>query len=248
MRRWISLFIVMVIGLARLALLPAAAQEQQEWQFGKNGEEVRWSGVSRPLPPADPVPAPPGGAQVMQPYSVFFSEDYAAVPVVPDAEFMVIVVKQGSFALDLMPPDLNVKPSDPEAFLVQPIDGPIPILNRVSGEPYYENSNDVVLRDGSPCVSMCVIPVQTAVRIREGDKVVAKEGAICLYCLLNSSVDATDQGLFDVYVLRDAGSNPQDFSWIRNWEDEQKLQSQTSDAPLVRAWAYLNPGSGCKDG
>jgi hypothetical protein len=70
--------------------------------------------------------------------------------------------------------------------------------------------------------------------------VIAEKGALCIYCLLHSSM-----GHLEVFVLLDPGSGPEDFTWIRPWEASPGDFAATPSAstePAVMAWAFLNPG------
>ena len=55
--------------------------------------------------------------------------------------------------------------------------------------PYYVPAGGHVpdATSNSDCTSMCMIPVEVAVQVKPGDRIVAREGAICLWCLLNQT-------------------------------------------------------------
>jgi hypothetical protein len=94
---------------------------------------------------------------------------------------------------------------------------------------------------------MCVIPVETVVEVKPGDKIIAREGAICLWCLLNKSVgEANEQGLLLVSPVLPASAQPEDFSWVESWDESVNFATPTADTASVKmAWAF-NPPTGCR--
>src|SRR5215211_5526164 len=55
-----------------------------------------WSAVCRPVPIVDAsLPAPMDGSERMQPYVVKFAEEFGATNPSVNAEFMVVVVREG---------------------------------------------------------------------------------------------------------------------------------------------------------
>ena len=61
-----------------------------------------WSAVCRPIPVLDSsLAAPIEGSELLQPYVVKFAEEFGATNPSVNAEFMVVVVREGFFALDL---------------------------------------------------------------------------------------------------------------------------------------------------
>jgi hypothetical protein len=214
------------------------------------------------------VPVSPLGEAILQPYSVYFFEDYAAVPMITDftTEFMVVLVQMGNFTLDVSSATENgivVFPAEDVA------EKRIPLMKAVlggSGEPeppYYTATGDHLIVDGDECTRVCPIPAGEIVQIKPGDRVVAREGALCLYCLLNSNFSTADEddpsnlddrGLLQVFPLLAAGSDPESFSWIQDWLKDQGIQgsgatpSAQSGRQGMVGWAYFNPGSNCVRG
>ena len=229
MRRSFVLGIVALLGLAPLGIgqISTSAQEGQDiptGDFAVNwNSDTHWEGVSRPEIVQQTAPERgdiPPVIETLPQFEVYFAVEFAAVPVIYDAEFMIVVVQEGSFALDLTPGEAS--PAGDQSFLVHPGDGgPIPTMipsDPPDMEPYYELSGDFVLgADDQPCTSMCVIPSKTIVEVKPGDKIVARERAICLWCLLNNTVGKNnDQGLLLVSPVLPATEQPDDFKWIQS--------------------------------
>jgi hypothetical protein len=255
-----------MIGMAVLATPPVAAeQSNRDWRIG--GEGQRWEGVSRPEPPStEAIAPPPDGDQIMEPYAVFFSEDYAAVPEMRGRfkpEFMVVVVQEGSFALDTGDKEPGI--------VVFPAAGqPIPVMQpKKDAAPYYELTDPLeVVQDpsGGDCTLACSIPADTVVQVKPGDRIVAREGALCVWCLLNSNFEPgneeaeyDDQGLLQVFALLNAGASPDSFSWIRDWEEMQAqatggaannggdaTPAASGPEQTMLAWAF-NPQARCRN-
>ncbi|MBA3450301.1 MAG: hypothetical protein H0T18_03700 [Chloroflexia bacterium] len=215
-------------------------------------ESYYWEGVCRPIPPDEPAPAPVGGDFIMQPYTVFFKEGFAAVPDSSSGdfrpEFMVVIVRDGTFALD-------VKRDTPGRVTVTGAGNEIPILSAFAErEPYYTAMKGAVLvdRDGNPCVRGCEIPPETVVQLETGDRIVAEEGAICVYCLLGANNQRKGEtGLLEVFVLRRAGEDAETFSWIDSWDRAQRGElrvMRSVERSTALGWAYFDPKTGCKDG
>jgi hypothetical protein len=265
-RRPAVITLVAVIGLGALIAPPAAARQPESgWRIGVEGE--RWEGVGRPEPPtAEAMLPPPVGDLIMEPYAVFFSEDYAAVPEMTEftPEFMVVVVQKGNFALDVADTESGI--------VVFPAEGqPIPMMNpRKDDPPYYQRTDPVTYiqnPSGGDCTLACPIPADSVIQTKPGDRIVAREGALCVWCLLNSNFDPgnakteyDDQGLLEVFALLPAGTGPNRFSWIQDWESNQKdaatpsvsqrggpMSVATNSEPTLLAWAF-NPQARCRGG
>ena len=258
MRRLLILASVVSLGFGPLIFgqLSVSAQEGEEIESGDFdvnwNDFTRWEGVGRPQ--AVEQASRQGGrvvpvVETLQQFEVFFAIEYAAAPVVENAEFMLVVVEEGSFALDLTPE--GVAPSGPQSFVVHPDDGAsIPTLRRLEPaetEPYYEPTGDVVLgADGQPCMSMCVIPVATIVEVKPGDKIVAREGAVCLWCLLNTTPgEGNERGLLLVSPVLPASAQPDQFSWVQFWDESVHTATPVAEtAPVAVGWAF-NPPTSC---
>ena len=265
MRRLTVIALVAVIGMGALAAPPAAAwQDAPEWRIGVEGH--RWEGVSRPEPPSrEAVAPPPAGDRIMEPYAVFFSEDYAAVPEMTrvEPEFMVVVVQKGNFALDTgaQEPGMVIFPAE---------DQPVPIMQPKQVDPPYYVLTDPVeyIQDpsGGNCTLSCPVPPDAVVQLKPGDRIVAREGALCVWCLLNSNFEPgnaeaeyDDQGMLQVFALLTAGARPESFSWIQDW-DRTQAEATTAAASMggdatpaasgpeqtVLAWAF-NPQARCRN-
>jgi hypothetical protein len=249
-RRLTVIALVAVIGMVALAVPPVAAEEgDPTWRIGAEGE--RWEGVGRPEPPSrEAIAPPPAGDLIMEPYAVFFSEDYAAVPEMREfvPEFMVVVVQKGNFALDTGDKEPGI--------VVFPAEGqPVRIMQPKKDDPPYYVLTDPVeyIQDpsGGNCTLSCPVPPNAVVQLKPGDRIVAREGALCVWCLLNSNFDpgnqkaeTDDQGLLEVFALLPAGASPESFSWIRDWESNQT--AATSPERTMLAWAF-NPQARCRN-
>ena len=265
MNRIAVIALVAVIGMAALAAPPVAAQEgDPDWRIAGPGSV--WEGVARPEPPAtEAVDPPPTGDRIMQPYAVFFNTDYAAVPEMREfePEFMVVVVQDGTFALD-------ARDTEP-GIIVFPAQGqPIPTMQpKKDQRPFYELTDPLeYVQDpsGGDCTLSCPIPPGTVVQLKPGDRIVVREGTICVWCLLNANFttqdefDATnndDQGLLQVFALLPAGVSPDSFSWIQDWEGNEAAAATPDASPssgtpaaatisgrTMLTWAF-NPATSC---
>lgn len=245
---------------------PAVAQGGTTFEIITT-EDVPWERVSRPRPVSEDEPV--GGAgtspiEKVQQYEVYFAEEAAAVPAIENAEFMLIAVQQGTFVLDLAP-ESTAERSPAGAFLVHPSGGePIPVMTRTNYAepgPHYIPAGANVQDASGDCINMCLIPAEVAVEVKPGDRIVAQEGAICLWCLLNqTAVEGDEQGLLlvspVVSVMAESGS----FSWTTAWDDTTasfNAQTQTvrvgsegtdsmSGEPVKMGWALFNPGTNCR--
>jgi len=182
----------------------------------------------------------------VQPYAVPFKEEFAAALPIGDgtedqpmAEFMVVYVKTGSFAIDL---ETDMK-GDSQQVVVSTPDENIQTLEPWSADPpHYVWNHRYLTINGEICTRACPIDPDMPVLLMPGDFAVAEKGALCIYCLLNNN-----EGLLEVFVLLDAGLDSQDFSWIRDWDNSQATASASlpvNSEPMVMAWAF-NPGTKC---
>jgi hypothetical protein len=273
MRRLFILATVALLGILPLVVGRAsvAAQEGEETTFDIiTTDDVAWQSVSRPRPVTQEAPS--GGAgttpiKQLQQYEVYFGEEWAGVPVIENAELMVVVVEQGTFVLDLAPDEV-VAPSGPATFVVHPSDeAAIPTMTRLAVPPdpgpYYEPTGvNVKDASGDDCTSMCLIPEKEIVQVKPGDTILAREGAICIWCLINQDGDPEgDQGLLLVTpVVSATGFDTGEFSWVSSWDAAAAGSEITtvqvvadgttsmSGEPVKMGWAYFNPGPGCHRG
>lgn len=272
MRRLFILVVVALLGITPVVIQPAFAQEgDPDWPRG--AENTRWSGVSLPQAPStEAVPAPPLGDSILQPYSIYFFEDYAAVPEITDftTEFMVIVVQMGQFTLDVASSTedgIVVFPAEDAAEKRIPLMKPVVGTSGAPEPPYYDATGAYLEVDGIECTRVCPVPAGEIVQVKPGDRVVAREGALCLYCLSNSNFTTTeeehptnvdDKGLLQVFPLLKAGSDPESFSWIQDWLKSQEgigADQGSSATPSAQSgrqgmvgWAFFNPASNCTRG
>ena len=245
-----ALYALLAVALVALAGAPAAAQGgDPEFRFGENPDA--WEGVSRPLPPSDQgVAPPPQGESVLQPYAVAFAEEYAAVPEMVrfTPEFMVVVVQEGYFGLDAGDGE--------EALVVFPAAGePIPFMTeRSDAAPFYELVSPpsfVQAAGDGDCTTACPVPPGTVVQVKPGDRIVAGEGALCVWCLLNANgVEKDETGLLEVFPLLPPGGNLDEFSWVRAWDASVPSSAATPSATTggaTRGWASgFNPPTSCR--
>ncbi len=265
MRRMAVLILVVLLGhlVVGVGNWSTAAQEVKKVEDCKPGiappelglgkeDSYYWEGVCRPIAPDQPAPASPGGEFIMQPYTVYFAEGFAAVPDSRSgafrSEFMVVIVRDGTFALD-------VKRDSPGRVVVSGAGNDIPLRGAFDNrEPFYGERKGEILtdREGNPCIRDCEVPPDTVVQLGPGDRIVAEEGAICVYCLLGANNLREGQtGRLEVFVLRRAGEDPSTFSWIASWDRAQKGElplAQRDERPVVLGWAYFDPGTRCRDG
>jgi hypothetical protein len=272
MRALSFLATIMLLGITALfgGQAPAVAQDEPNKEFKIiTSVDVPWERVSRPRPVSENKPV--GGAgtspiEKIQQYEVFFDEEAAAVPVVENAEFMLVAVQQGTFVLDLAPANTEER-SPVGAFLVHPSGGEsIPTMTRTDypepGPHYIATGANVLDASGTAdCTSMCVIPAAVAVQVKPGDRIVAREGAICLWCLLNQTAEEGDEkGLLLVSPVISVTAETEGFSWIQAWDNtvsSYNAQTRTvrigsegtesmSGEPVKMGWALFNPGTSCK--
>ena len=230
-----------------------------------------WEGVCQPIAdtegaaipfPTDPQ-NPDAPARMVQPYAVAFTAPNSntarigAEPLDQElglvAEFMVIYVRDGTFAIDLDDGSGKV--------VVSTLRDQIPTLTpwdeslALNQETPYKLAGEPLRVNGDVCTRACPVTPGTRVALYPGDIAIAEEGAICLYCLIGNGQIGGDQigtfqddyvkGLLEVYPLL-PGTDPSEFSWIRSWEIHQQSQYRTEDAKSgMMAWAFFNPPSGC---
>lgn len=205
-------------------------------------------------------------------YVVTFQEQFAHIPEIPEAELMAVYVRSGEFVLDNM---------GPEPFTVVPGGGRTVAEMNITGDDqeahytldeaqarYLQNEN------GAPCTDVCVVTPQTntestpriALQLLEGDWALFPGQELCVWCLLNSYAKAGETtGILYVYPLLAAGVTAEDFSWIRNWDEDPKpeylgISASAITAPAldgsgtteslsgVMAWAFFNPAPNCRSG
>jgi hypothetical protein len=255
MRCRFVLAILIALAFAPAPFFPAAAQEKDS-DFGRPSSAEQFEGVARPR--VQNGTQTPSEGPILQPYEVYFAEQYARIENVFDdetptfeTEFMVVEVKQGIFALHV---------GDTGTFIVDPADeAPIQIVNLPKEKPYVE-PRDKYVRDaaGNICTNMCALPLRTAVQIKPGDIVIAQQDALCLWCLLHGTRSEVgtatgdeepklDSGLLLVSVQLENADDPDGFSWVRAWEStasDAASQSGSGELSSAMAWAF-NPPSGC---
>jgi len=261
MRRLVVLAIVSLLGIAPIGIVgrSASAQDSPTPQLagcGQGGslipypahdptdESVRslpWIEVCKPIHNAEDAP----NTAPYEPYTVEFTAQYSATEVIGDgtedqrtAEFMIVRVMEGSFALE-------VKPNSPQV-VVSTAQDHIETLNPYEDDPpHYTPNGASLMFNGEVCTRGCPVDPDVPVLLVPGDIAVAEKGAICIYCLLHGN-----RGLLEVSVLLDPGfDRPQDFTWIKAWEAAEREWTETAAAtpsastePVVMAWAFFNPG------
>lgn len=232
---------------------------------------IPWEGTCQPIAETEaariPFPDPQNPdapARTMQPYAVAFKEPNSATALIGAdprerelglvAEFMVIYVREGTFAVDPEPNGGRV--------VVSTVNKEIPTLTEwnesaaLAHQTPYQLTGAPLEVNGETCTRSCPVPHDQPVALYPGDIAIAEEGALCLHCLvgngqigeaLGTFQEDSVKGLLEVYALLLPGSDPNDFSWFRSWEiHQQQTQSRNEDAkPGMMAWAY-NPGSGCR--
>ena len=239
---------IVLLVLAQICLsgisVDAQGQEPEGCVPGTDPDQA-WLMVCLPIPPSSDAPfAPPGGDEIMQPYRVGFAEEFASAPPVPNAEFMVVVVKRGFFALEAYPDShFVVYPAGEERILyLQPYQVATPHYPETSPPEYVKDAG------GNDCIRVCLIPADTVVQLKAGDRVVAREGSLCYWCLLNSNATEKDEtGVLELFVLRPASASPETFSWIESWHASQDQQASTQRPQLFSAmsWAF-HPQARCR--
>jgi hypothetical protein len=265
MRRLVVLVIITLLGIAPIGIVDgsASAQDSPTQQLancslidyspavedGENAPSLPWEAVCRPIAEDATLPAP--HLQTMQPYAVPFKEQFAATELIgdgaedqPTAEFMVVLVKEGSFALDLE----TDKQGNAQQVVVSTIQDHIETLTPwTPTKPHYStpSPNGAPLTvNGEVCTRACPVDPDVPVLLMPGDFAVAEQGALCIYCLLNNN-----EGLLEVFVLLDDGIDSQGFTWITAWDDAAEAATaatpSASAEPVLKAWAYFNPPTRC---
>jgi len=209
---------------------------------------------------------------MVQPYEVYFAEEYARIENLAgdgtpefETEFMVVEVKQGIFALEV---------GDNGTFIVNPAgEAPIQFVDLPGTiDPPFVVPLPKYVRNaaGNICTNMCALPLNAAVQVKPGDIVIAQANALCLWCLLHgtrSEVGTTtelggqgaatppagyvakpDSGLLLVTVQLANVDDPDSFSWVQAWESAASsaaTQSTSGELSSAMAWAFFNPPSGC---
>ena len=273
------IIVIVTLGLASSSVLTVLAQEPVAWV------DEAWDGVTieEGAAPMDPLDAFLGSSgslrkRIERGHLVTFvnsdatqhpEKPHAHIPEVPDAEFMFVYIKEGEFALDVMPPT---------SFVVDPAGGRSVALLDVSGdayEAYYSLPDDpqhLQNAKDQTCTEMCTVPPawedgfqrradeRAAIQLLPGDWIVAPAGGICVWCLLNHWGASGPTGQLYVYPLDDA-----DFSWSSAKTEFQAIKAQatpsarasnadqrasTSPESLTQAmgWAFLSPAPNCRSG
>lgn len=250
MQRLVVLVIITLLGIAPIGIVgrsasaqetptPPATEATESCELLEDAGDA-WAGVCRPIPEDATIAAP------YQPYAVAFTEEFAATEVIgdgtedqPKAEFMVVHVKRGDFALDLDTGSQPVVVSTSQAKIET-------LTSWDPTPPHYATTGDSLKFNGAVCTLGCPVSPGVPVLLVPGDVVIAEKGALCIYCLLHGSTDPDGSpGLLEVFVLLDPGSGPDDFTWIRPWVESQGDLAATpsvSTEPGVMAWALFNPG------
>jgi hypothetical protein len=266
MRRLVVLAIVSLLGIAPIGIVgrSASAQDSPTPQLAgcdqggslipypahdPTDESIRslpWIEVCKPIHNAEDAP----NTAPYEPYAVEFTAQYSATEPIGDepedqrtAEFMIVRVMEGSFALE-------VKPNSPPVKVSTAQDHIETLTLYVPARPYYGTpaSGDATLMfNEEVCTQGCPVDPDVPVLLVPGDFAVAEKGAICIYCLLHGN-----RGLLEVSVLLDPGfDRPQDFTWIKDWEAAERdwkaaaaatSTPSASTEPVVMAWAFFNPG------
>jgi hypothetical protein len=267
MRRRFILAILIALAFSPVPIFPIAAQDRDS-DYGRPSGAAQFEGVARPR--VQRGTQTPGEGPVVQPYEVYFAEQYALIENLAgdrtptfETEFMAVEVKQGIFALEV---------GDKGTFIVDPAgEAPIQIIELQSKPPYVVPLPRYVRNAaGNICTNMCALPLRTAVQVKPGDIVIAQADALCLWCLLHgtrSEVGTTtesgrqaaatppggypatpDSGLLLVSVQLANTDDPDSFSWIQAWESTASsaaAQSASGELSSAMAWAFFNPPSGC---
>ncbi len=269
MRRRLMLAILIAVAIAPVAFFPAAAQDKES-DFGRPSSAEQFEGVTRPR--VQNGTQTPQRGPVLQPYEVYFAEQYARLENLSrddnsptfETEFMVVEVKQGIFALQV---------GEKGTFIVDPAgEAPIQFVDLPSTqEPPYVVPQHRYVRDaaGNICTNMCALPLNRAIQVKPGDIVIAQGDALCLWCLLHGTrseletetaasdqgaatsartpMPEADSGLLLVSVQLENIDDPESFSWVRAWDSTSSVAATpNSNRELTSAmtWAF-NPPSGC---
>jgi hypothetical protein len=236
MCRLFILAIVAVLSFTPLGLRAVSAQYTEE--------ELKWAGVEEPEPGADSAPLDAFLASIspeLRAYRVSFTEQYAKIPLIRDPEFMIVVVEEGEFVLEV---------KGPGSFIVDPADDSfVKIMVRTEGEeaPYYELTDQVILdEEGRQCRRLCTVPPGFAVQVIPQYRIIAPSGAICIWCLLNSNEFIGQMtGKLLVYPLLAETETDEDFSWTEQRRIDLGLAEAQTATPAAMSWAF-HPQARCQ--
>ena len=261
MRRLVVLAIVSLLGIAPIGIVGRSASAQESTpqlagcsQGGSligypegDSRSLPWMEVCKPIHNAEDAT----NTAPYQPYTVEFTALYSATEVIGDgtedqrtAEFMIVRVTEGSFAIDLETDEETDEQGNVQQVVVSTAQDHIETLNPYeNAPPHYTPNGASLMFNGEVCTRGCPVDPAVPVLLVPGDIAVAEKGALCLYCLLNGST-----GLLEVFVLLDPGVDPQEFTWIDSWDaakdawDAETATPSASTEPVVMAWAFFNPG------
>jgi hypothetical protein len=260
MRRLVVLAIVSLLGIAPTGIVGRSASAQDsptpqladcsliEYRADDPTLPLPWIEVCKPIHNAEDAT----NTAPYQPYAVEFTAQYSATEVIGDgtedqraAEFMIVRVTEGSFAIDLETDEQG----NAQQVVVSTAQDHIETLTPyVEAPPYYgtrEPDDATLMFNGEVCTQGCPVDPDVPVLLVPGDIAVAEKGALCIYCLLHGNT-----GLLEVFVLLDPGvDDPQEFTWIKAWEAAERdwkaaaaATPSASTEPVVMAWAFFNPG------
>jgi hypothetical protein len=289
MSRLLVLALVALLSLSPLMWISAEAQQGQEppadatdaYEWPWEGvdpitevpreDTVSWKkltdflGIRDPQSPnATPIEASLVGFRVR--FHNLSDERNAYIPEILGAEFMVVIVNEGEFILDI---------KGPGSYLVDPMlngngDQNIEVMNgEISNDPpgiYYETTGLVIMdENGQECGRLCTVLPGFAVKLETGDSVIAPAGAICVWCLFQEELEgpattetatpeledlATGELLVFPFVRRDYT-----FSWLRDMAGVTGTPEATPSARQIPSGALraapemavlaFNPGPGC---
>ena len=188
-----------------------------------------------------------------QPFDVILTKDWATIPLVgpsvgdkQEPEFMVVLVREGTFVLDLGVVEDGFRPvyvtTPREAFVtMHPWDMSI-------ATPHYM-PDDVLRVNGEICTVSCPVQLGEPVELQPGDFAVAARGALCTYCLEHSAIDEDGvHGRIEVYPLMDPTAVPDGFSWVQSW-GRININGEVGmrDEPTMLGWSLNLLNTGCKD-
>jgi hypothetical protein len=186
----------------------------------------------------------------------------AYIPELMGVEFMAVIVDSGEFVLDVKGPgsylvNPNQEGTDPSIqILIGKIAPDGMTISYDATETDLTDDTFVLDENGNTCTSRCTVLPGTAVRLQQGDGVIAPAGAICVWCLLQQSADASSgsTGKLLVFPLVRPGYT---FSWSRYHPSptgpgatpsaRQTDPETPGVAPVMMAWAF-NPAPGCQKG
>jgi len=268
MRR-LSILVVMILFSGLIATLPgseALGQSSSECTIRTDNTQLflAWECVEKPeivssvFTPSNQLTA--AGNKKLQTYDVKFNGINAAIPIVENAEFMIVTVVKGDFSLESAVPVGEDEHQNERALIIDPTPGEsVPVLQRIAYEPdpgpYFKDTGEVLLLDGGndPCQDMCALPDGFAVQVKTGDTIYALDGALCIWCLLNSRSEnqGAPYGELVVSALVDADAGAERFSWIERWNEAKKIADESASTGSdpsrgMIGWALFNPNTGCR--